>query len=155
MRPASTFSDMQLSNSRKTTIFFFILHFLLFDLYSYCYTTFWSPWKPFSQLFYILLHLMAKNVTILSLTVRNLKSRCIPCVCWDVATFSVVTKFSNLFLPFAFLLNISHLALGDKLVIRPEATDLMEVIRDRFPFIERHKPLFLYSGKIHSLQCVQ
>ena len=37
-----------------------------------------------------------------SLTVAEIKNRCIPCVYWGTAIFVVVMKYSNLFFSFAF-----------------------------------------------------
>ena len=72
-------------------------------------------------------------VKILSLTVSRLKNRCIPCIFWGTAIFIVVTKYSNLFFPFTFFLNGSHIAFGYELIIRSETTDFMESIRDKLP----------------------
>ena len=70
-----------------------------------------------------------------SLTVRKLKNRCIPCAYWVTAIFVVVAKYSNLFFSFTFFLNCSHLTFGYELIVRSEATDLMKIIRDSFPFV--------------------
>ena len=72
---------------------------------------------------------------ILSLTVSRLKNRCIPCIFWVTAIFTVVAKYSNLFFPFAFFLNGSHIAFGYELIIRSETTDFMEIIRDKLPSV--------------------
>ena len=74
-------------------------------------------------------------VIILSLTVSRLKNRCIPCIFWVTAIFTVVAKYSNLFFPFAFFLNGSHIAFGYELIIRSETTDFMEIIRDKLPSV--------------------
>ena len=70
---------------------------------------------------------------ILSLTVGKRKNRCIPCAFWVTAIFAVVSKYSNLFFPFTFFLDGSHAAFGYELIICSEATDFMEVIRDKLP----------------------
>lgn len=70
-----------------------------------------------------------------SLTVRKLKNRCIPCTYWVTAIFVVVAKYSNLFFPFTFFLNCPHLTFSYELIVRSEATDLMKIIRDSFPFV--------------------
>lgn len=73
------------------------------------------------------------NPIILSLTVSRLNNRCIPCVFWVTAIVVVVTNYSNLFFPFTFFLNGSHIAFGYELIIRSETTDFMESIRDKLP----------------------
>lgn len=81
---------------------------------------------------------LTNNVTsdkILSLTVSRLKNRCIPCIFWVTAIFIVVTKYSNLFFPFTFFLNGSHIAFGYELIIRSETADFMEIIRDKLPSV--------------------
>ena len=83
----------------------------------------------------ILLCLVVFLFTIPSLTVRKLKNRCIPCTYWVTAIFVVVAKYSNLFFSFTFFLNCSHLTFGYELIVRSEATDLMKIIRDSFPFV--------------------
>ena len=70
-----------------------------------------------------------------SLTVRKRKNRCIPCVYWAAAIFTVVSNYSNLFLPFAFFLDCSHFTFGYELVVCPESADLVKGIRDGLPFI--------------------
>ena len=85
-----------------------------------------------------------------SLTVRKRKNRCIPCVYWAAAIFTVVSNYSNLFLPFAFFLDCSHFTFGYELVVCPEPTGLMKIICDLFPLIQRDKSLLLYPGEIHS-----
>ena len=42
------------------------------------------------------------GIIIPSLTVRKRKNRCIPCIYWGAAIFSVVSNYSNLFLPLTF-----------------------------------------------------
>ena len=91
-----------------------------------------------------------KNAIIPSLTVRKRKNRCIPCVYWAAAIFTVVSNYSNLFLPFAFFLDCSHFTFGYELVVCPEPTGLMKIICDLFPLIQRDKSLLLYPGEIHS-----
>ena len=90
------------------------------------------------------------RVKIPSLTVRKRKNRCIPCVYWAAAIFTVVSNYSNLFLPFAFFLDCSHFTFGYELVVCPEPTGLMKIICDLFPLIQRDKSLLLYPGEIHS-----
>lgn len=84
-----------------------------------------------------------------SLTVVGRKNRCIPCVYWATAIFTVVSNYSNLFLPFAFFLDCSHFTLGYELIVCPETAGLMKIIRDLFPLIQWDEPLLLYPGKIH------
>lgn len=70
-----------------------------------------------------------------SLTVRKRKNRCIPHVYWGIAIFVVVSKYSNLFLPFTFFLNISHLTFCYELIICSETADVMKIIRNSFSFV--------------------
>lgn len=70
-----------------------------------------------------------------SLTVDKRKNRYIPCICWAVAIFTAVTKYSNLFLPFTFFLDCSHFTFGYELIIGTETTDLMKGIRDSVPSV--------------------
>ncbi len=70
-----------------------------------------------------------------SLTVKRRKNRCIPCVYWATAIFVAVADHSNLFFSFAFFLNISHFTFGYELIICSETTDVMKIIRDRFPLV--------------------
>ena len=86
---------------------------------------------------------------ILSLTVVGRKNRCIPYIYWATAIFTVVSNYSNLFLPFAFFLDCSHFTFGYELVVCPETAGLMKIIRDLFPPIQWDEPLLLYPGKIH------
>ena len=94
------------------------------------------------------------RVKIPSLTVRKRKNRCIPCVYWAAAIFTVVSNYSNLFLPFAFFLDCSHFTFGYELVVCPETTGFMKIIRDLFPSIQWNESLLLYPGKIHSFQSI-
>jgi len=70
-----------------------------------------------------------------SLTVGDLKNRCIPCICWSAAIFAVVMKYSNLFFSFTFFLNGSHFTFGYELIIGSEAADFMKRICDSVPFV--------------------
>ena len=70
-----------------------------------------------------------------SLTVRKDKNRCIPHIYWGIAIFVVVAKYSNLFLPFTFFLNISHFTFCYELIICSETTDVMKIIRNSFSFV--------------------
>ena len=70
-----------------------------------------------------------------SLTVDKRKNRYIPCICWDVAIFATVTKYSNLFFPFTFFLDCSHFTFGHELIIGSETTDLMKGICDSVPSV--------------------
>ena len=63
--------------------------------------------------------------------------------------FSIVSNYSNLFLPFAFFLDCSHFTFGYELVVCPETACFMKIIRDLFPPIQWDEPLLLYPGKIH------
>ena len=92
---------------------------------------------------------------VLSLTVVGRKNRCIPYVYWATAIFTVVSNYSNLFLPFAFFLDCSHFTFGYELVVCTESTGLMKIICDLFPLIQRDKSLLLYPGEIHSFQGIQ
>ncbi len=60
-----------------------------------------------------------------SLTVGKKKNRCIPVNTRDTAIFTVVSKYSNLFFPFAFFLNSSHFTFCYELIICSEATDFI------------------------------
>lgn len=75
------------------------------------------------------------RVKIPSLTVGDLKNRCIPCICWSAAIFAVVMKYSNLFFSFTFFLNGSHFTFGYELIIGSEAADFMKRICDSVPFV--------------------
>ena len=72
---------------------------------------------------------------ILSLTVDGRKNRCIPCIYWAAAIFAVVADYSNLFLSLTFFLNRSHFTFGYELIVRPETTGFMKIIRDLFPLV--------------------
>ena len=78
-----------------------------------------------------------------------------PCVYWAAAIFFVVTKYSNLFFSFTFFLNCSHFTFGYELIIGSESTDIMKIICDSSPFVQRDKSLLLYFSKIHCFQSVQ
>ena len=75
------------------------------------------------------------TVTIPSLTVAEIKNRCIPCVYWGTAIFVVVMKYSNLFFSFAFFLDRSHFAFGYELIISSEAAGFMKIICNGFTLI--------------------
>ena len=113
MRPASTFSTIQLSNPRANNF--------VYDVR--------------------IIRKNKKNVDkngesmIPSLTVKKRKNRCSPCVYWATATFAVVADYSNLFFSFAFFLNISHFTFCYELIICSETTDVMKIIRDCFPLV--------------------
>ena len=70
-----------------------------------------------------------------SLTVAEIKNRCIPCVYWGTAIFVVVIKYSNLFCSFAFFLDRSHFAFGYELIISSEAAGFMKIICNSFTLI--------------------
>ena len=72
---------------------------------------------------------------ILSLTVDGRKNRCIPCIYWAAAIFAVVADYSNLFLSLTFFLNRSHFTFGYELIVRPETTGFMKIIRGLFPLV--------------------
>lgn len=74
-------------------------------------------------------------ITIPSLTVAEIKNRCIPCVYWGTAIFVVVMKYSNLFFSFAFFLDRSHFAFGYELIISSEAAGFMKIICNGFTLI--------------------
>ena len=92
---------------------------------------------------------LKKSSIILSLTVVGGKNRCIPCVYWATAVFTVVSNYSNLFLTFAFFLDCSHFTFGYELVVCPETAGFMKIIRDLFPLVQWDESLLLYPGKIH------
>ena len=117
MRPANTFSIIQLSNSRVR----------LFKSNG-------MMWKP-TGLSVNRLHVQSRNGIIPSLTVEKRKNRYIPCICWATAIFIVVTEYSNLFFSFTLFLNSSHFTFGYELIIRSKATDFMKIIRDGFPLV--------------------
>ena len=81
------------------------------------------------------LHLRPMCYTILSLTIDGRKNRCIPCIYWAAAIFAVVADYSNLFLSLTFFLNRSHFTFGYELIVRPETTGFMKIIRDLFPLV--------------------
>lgn len=84
----------------------------------------------------ILSILQTKNAyDIPSLTVAEIKNRCIPCVYWGTAIFVVVMKYSNLFFSFAFFLDRSHFAFGYELIISSEAAGFMKIICNGFTLI--------------------
>ena len=111
MRPASTFSIIQLSNSRGISCVM--------------KKKGWACFLPSPPL----------DVKILSLTVDGRKNRCIPCAYWATAIFAVVSNYSNLFLPFTFFLDCSHFTFGYELIVRPETAGFMKSIRDLFPLV--------------------
>ena len=76
-----------------------------------------------------------KHGIIPSLTVAEIKNRCIPCVYWGTAIFVVVMKYSNLFFSFAFFLDRSHFAFGYELIISSEAAGFMKIICNGFTLI--------------------
>ena len=84
--------------------------------------------------FYKLIFISLYN-KIPSLTVAEIKNRCIPCVYWGTAIFVVVMKYSNLFFSFAFFLDRSHFAFGYELIISSEAAGFMKIICNGFTLI--------------------
>ena len=90
-----------------------------------------------------------------SLTVDEGENRCIPCIYWATAIFTVVTEYSNLFLSLTFFLDCPHFTSGYELIIRPETTDFVKVICDLFPFVQWDKSLLLYLCKVHCFQSIQ
>lgn len=82
-----------------------------------------------------MLHFFIDVVIIPSLTVAEIKNRCIPCVYWGTAIFVVVMKYSNLFFSFAFFLDRSHFAFGYELIISSEAAGFMKIICNGFTLI--------------------
>ena len=86
------------------------------------FVLFFLPFEPFFHI-------------ILSLTVDGRKNRCIPCIYWAAAIFAVVADYSNLFLSLTFFLNRSHFTFGYELIVRPETTGFMKIIRDLFPLV--------------------
>lgn len=117
MRPVSTFSDIQLSNSRRICRIFFAFFQIVF----------FQNKESFTRNFC--------RVKIPSLTVRKSKNRCIPYGYWAAAIFAVVADYSILFFPFTFFLNISHFTFCYELIICSETTDVMKIIRNSFSFV--------------------
>ena len=78
---------------------------------------------------------LTKSIIFPSLTVAEIKNRCIPCVYWGTAIFVVVMKYSNLFFSFAFFLDRSHFAFGYELIISSEAAGFMKIICNGFTLI--------------------
>ena len=96
----------------------------------------WGKLTKFSPFFDSLtLTIYTKLYTIPSLTVAEIKNRCIPCVYWGTAIFVVVMKYSNLFFSFAFFLDRSHFAFGYELIISSEAAGFMKIICNGFTLI--------------------
>ena len=95
-------------------IFFRIIGRMSFPLFAYC---------------------TASGCIFPSLTVAEIKNRCIPCVYWGTAIFVVVMKYSNLFFSFAFFLDRSHFAFGYELIISSEAAGFMKIICNGFTLI--------------------
>ena len=136
MRPARYFSIIQLSNSR-------VCHIKIQSL----------PIFHKGPLYYG--QNRQSGSVFPSLTVRKRKNRCIPCIYWGAAIFSVVSNYSNLFLPFAFFLDCSHFTFSYELVVCPETAGFMKVISNLFPPIQRDESLLLYPGEIHCFQSIQ
>ncbi len=65
----------------------------------------------------IILTIFRRDYTILSLTVRERKNRCIPCIYKATAIFGVVTKYGNLLSSFTLFLNCLHFTFGYELII--------------------------------------
>ena len=101
------------------------------------------------------LHFFQTSYIIPSLTVDEGENRCIPCIYWATAIFTVVTEYSNLFLSLTFFLDCPHFTFGYELIIRPETTDFVKVICDLFPFVQWDKSLLLYLCKVHCFQTIQ
>ena len=80
-------------------------------------------------------HSTRYNHNIPSLTVIKRKNRCILCIYWDSAIFSVVTEYSNLFPSFTFFLNCSHSTFCYEFTIGSKATDIMKIICNVFSFV--------------------
>ena len=85
--------------------------------------------------FYVSRETLCGMIKIPSLTVAEIKNRCIPCVYWGTAIFVVVMKYSNLFFSFAFFLDRSHFAFGYELIISSEAAGFMKIICNGFTLI--------------------
>ena len=120
MRPANTFSIIQLSNSRIPA------HTSNQSLPPGNHSEHFKKQRLIYSCF---------RIIIPSLTVEKRKNRCIPCICWATAIFIVVTEYSNLFFSFTFFLNISHFTFGYELIIRSKATDFMKIICDDFSLV--------------------
>lgn len=113
MRPAGTFSDIQLSNSRTALCL--------------CVKTIQKRKAGYTR--------NTISSIIPSLTVAEIKNRCIPCVYCGTAIFVIVMKYSNLFFSFAFFLDRSHFAFGYELIISSEAAGFMKIICNGFTLI--------------------
>lgn len=95
----------------------------------------YTIYNNFLQFIKKYLHYLNISYIIPSLTVAEIKNRCIPCVYWGTAIFVVVMKYSNLFFSFAFFLDRSHFAFGYELIISSEAAGFMKIICNGFTLI--------------------
>lgn len=95
----------------------------------------YTIYNNFLQFIKKCLHYLNISYIIPSLTVAEIKNRCIPCVYWGTAIFVVVMKYSNLFFSFAFFLDRSHFAFGYELIISSEAAGFMKIICNGFTLI--------------------
>ena len=66
-----------------------------------------------------------------------------------VALYAVCMKYSNVLSSLTFFLNSFHFPFCYKLIVRPESTCLMKVIRYLLALIYRHKSLFFYICKFY------
>ena len=66
-----------------------------------------------------------------------------------VALYAVCMKYSNVLSLLTFFLNSFHFPFCYKLIVRPESTCLMKVIRYLLALIYRHKSLFFYICKFY------
>ena len=121
MRPAGTFFNFQLSNSR------------VFETAAGAVCKGFGEGCQIGKI--VFEHIVRCCNNIPSLTVSKRKNRCISCIYWAVAIFFVVANYSNLFFSLTFFLNCPHFTFGYELIIGAEATDLMKVICDSFPFV--------------------
>ena len=126
MRPASTFSIIQLSNSRVLRFYYkcYLYKLAIIILVRCAY-----------RLVALILTRTALHDIIPSLTVIKRKNRCILCIYWDSAIFSVVTEYSNLFPSFTFFLNCSHSTFCYEFTIGSKATDIMKIVCNVFSFV--------------------
>ncbi len=66
-----------------------------------------------------------------------------------VALYAVCMKYSNVLSLLTFFLNSFHFPFCYKLIVRPESTCLMKVIRYLLALIYRYKSLFFYICKFY------
>ena len=159
MRPASTFSNIQLSNSRINRRFRYCFYQIAPKSYQIAHV---SCMKKVKVILYLNTAKQSKGCdskTIgpemkygsqlhLSLTVVEIKNRYNHCIYWLVAIFFVVMKLSNFLSSFTFFLNIFHLTFGYKLIVCSKITGIMKSICNFGSFIGWNKSLFLNFSEV-------